>query len=178
MTKQCCKLKSLIVIILVVFAWFCTGNACWVWFFLMGEFSWFHFERLNQSINHRERKTEFKRQFDSSWNTSQYIFHALDQPLKSLSFDVNSLCSPQRPWAVHLHTGQAGRCIYHQSFFILNAPGTSHFSSSAHQTAHQLDKYRRVIKHHVLCCERASNRPARRPGRVAWNHERRHRGSL
>lgn len=143
----------------------------------MGQFSWFNFESLNQSIHHRQKK-EFQRQFDSSWNTSRYIFHALDQARKSLSFDVNSLCTSQGPWAVHLHTGQTGRCIYRQSFFILYAPGTSHFSSSAHQTAHQLDKYRGVIKHHVLCCERLSNRPARQPGGVTWNHERRHRGSL
>lgn len=153
--KQCLKLENSILITLVVFAWFCTVNACWVWLFLMGEFSWFHFESLNQSINHR--KKEFQRQFDWSWNTSWYIFHALDQLLKSLSFGINSLCSPQRPWAVHLHTGRDWpvyiQCIYRHSFFILSAPGTSHFSESAHQTVHQLDKYRRVIKHCVLRCE-------------------------
>lgn len=119
------------------------------WFFLMGQFSWLQFESLNQSVNHRRKG--FQRHFDSSWNTSRYIFHKPDQPLKSLSFDINSLSNPHRPWAVHLHAGRAGRFIHCQSSFILNAPGTSQFSSSAHQTTHQLDKYRRVIKHHVLC---------------------------
>lgn len=86
--------------------------------FLLGHYSWFQFESLNQSINHRRKG----RHSHSSWNTPRYIFHTPDQPLKSLSFDINSLGSPQRPWAVHLHAGQAGRFIYRQSCFILNAP--------------------------------------------------------
>lgn len=69
MMKQCCKLKSLIVIILVVFAWFCTVNACWVWFFLMVEFSWFHFESPNQSINRRNKKRISK----TVWLELEYI---------------------------------------------------------------------------------------------------------
>lgn len=86
--------------------------------FLPGQYSWFQFESLNQSINH-PRKGRHSRW---SWNTPRYIFHAPDQPLKSLSFDINSPGSPQRPWAVHLHTGQAGWFIYCQVLLYSQRP--------------------------------------------------------
>lgn len=107
-----------------------------------------------------------------------FIFHAPDQPLKSLSFDINS---PQRPWALHLHTGQAGQFTHRRSSFLLRAPGASQFSSSTHQTTHQADKTPCSPPPPLpprLHTPQESNRPARRHGGVTWNHERRRQGSV
>lgn len=96
-----------------------------------GRSSWFQLESLNQSINHRRKG--FQRRLDSSWNTSRYIFHATS--LKSLSFDINSRSGPQRPWAVHLHTGQAGP--------LFSVPTTPNSTSAP-------DKYRRLREQRVF----------------------------
>lgn len=96
-----------------------------------GRSSWFQLESLNQSINHRRKG--FQRRLDSSWNTSRYIFHATS--LKWLSFDINSRSGPQRPWAVHLHTGQAGP--------LFSVPTTPNSTSAP-------DKYRRLREQRVF----------------------------
>lgn len=109
-----------------------------------GGSSWFQLESLNQSINHRRKG--FQRRLDSSWNTSRYIFHATS--LKSLSFDINSRSGPQRPWAVHLHTGQAGPV---QSSLYSPCPGrfTVQQLCTPNSTSAP-DKYRRLREQRVF----------------------------
>lgn len=121
--------------------------ACWVQVCSHGggggRSSWFQSESLNQSINHRSKG--FQTRLDSSWNTSRYIFHAAS--LKSLSFDINSPSGPQRPWAVHLHTGQAGPV---QSSLYSPCPGR--FTVQQLCTPKPPDKYRRLGEHRVFSC--------------------------
>lgn len=55
------------------------------------------------------------------WNTSPYIFHALDQPLEALSFDINTVLRAAQALGGSPAPGR--RFIHCQSFFIRNAPG-------------------------------------------------------
>ena len=145
----------------------------------MGQFNWFQFESLNQSINHQRKG--FQRQVDSSWNTSRYIFHAPDQPLKSLSFDINSPRGPQRPWAVHLHAGQARPLHIPSAPLYSPRPGrftVQQLCTPNSTSARQIQESEKTPCSRPRFFAQRATGPARPRGGVTWNHERSRQGSL
>lgn len=106
------------------------------------------------------------------WNTSPYIFHALDQPLESLSFDINTVLRAAQALGGSPAPGR--RFIHCQSFFIRNAPGlfTVRQLCTANSTsARQIRQSRRnTAAREQQACETAW-RSHLEPGREAAGRE-------
>lgn len=96
--------------------------------------------------------------------------------MKSLSFDINSPSGPQRPWAVHLHTGQAGPV---QSSLYSPCPGR--FTVQQLCTPNSTSAPRQIPATGRTPCFllpwflRGPRETERRS--LTWNHERSHQGS-